>query len=207
MSEKYTISVQEPSPNTFVFTFVLKERGPNGSVKRAPQYVVAACPKPWSVDWTGSPDDPGEARAELEQEVRIRLAARSEWIERVGNLVAQVEQLAKELGWSTRRIEKRLEDSYIGKHTVPALLMQEETVKILLEPVGRSATGTEGVVDLYLMPAYDDIASFYFYNGCWNLHFVPPGNNGVATPREAAARPLTRETLQAVLTELKQHAA
>ena len=35
---------------------------------------------------------------------------------------------------------------------------------ILLEPV---APGTEGVVDLYLMPGYDDIASLYHYSNRW----------------------------------------
>ncbi len=47
----------------------------------------------------------------------------------------------------------------------PALLMQEgPSAGLILEPIARSAPGADGVVDLYLLPAYDDIASLYFYN-------------------------------------------
>ena len=85
--------------------------------------------------------------------------------------------------------------------------MQEGTCRALLEPVGRSAPGAEGVVDLYLMPAYDDIASLYFYDNQWNLHYPFPGTPPLATAREAAGVPLSKETLQKVLEEMKQHAA
>ena len=77
-----------------------------------------------------------------------------------------VQTWADALGWSTRQIEVTLTDSQIGKYKAPALLLQEDAIRILLEPIGRSAPGAEGVVDLYLMPAYDDIASLY-------LSFLP----------------------------------
>jgi hypothetical protein len=77
----------------------------------------------------------------------------------------------------------------------------------LLEPVGRSAPGTEGVVDLYLMPAYDDIATLYYYGNQWNLHYVFPNTKPVATVREADAVPLSKEALAKVLAEMRQHAA
>src|SRR5208283_5952327 len=93
------------------------------------------------------------------------------WIDRVTALVAQVDQWAKEMGWSTRRLEKRLDDARIGKHRVPALLIRQDTCRALFEPIGRSTPGADGVVDLYLMPAYDDIASHYYYDSQWNLHY------------------------------------
>src|SRR5262249_58458038 len=114
---------------------------------------------------------------------------------------------ARELGWATRVIDKATEDSEIGKYKAPGLLMQEGTDRILLEPIGRSAPGTEGVVDLYLMPAYDDIASLYFYEGRWNLHYLFPGTTGVATVREAEPMPLTKESLEKVLAEMRRDAA
>ncbi len=103
-------------------------------------------------------------------------------------------------------MEKTLDDDWIGKHRVPALLMQEDTCRILLEPVGRSATGVEGVVDLYLMPAYDDIARLYYYGDRWNIRHIFPENNTAATVREAEALPLSKETLAKVLAELRQNA-
>jgi hypothetical protein len=102
-------------------------------------------------------------------------------------------------------VEKKLDDARIGSHRVPALVMQADTVRIMLEPIGRSAPGAEGIVDLYLMPAYDDIASIYYYNGRWNLHYTF-GRPPVAQIREAEATPLSRESLERVLAELRQHA-
>jgi hypothetical protein len=65
----------------------------------------------------------------------------------------------------------------------------------------------EGVVDLYLMPAYDDIASLYFYDGQWHLHYLAPGTPVVGNMREARAKPLSKDTLQEVLEEMRRHAA
>ena len=87
------------------------------------------------------------------------------------------------------------------------MLLQEDTWRILLEPIGRSAPGVEGVVDLYLMPAYDDIASLYFYGGRWNLHYPPWDNPAAATVQEKVGVPLSKEALRRVLEEMKQHAA
>jgi hypothetical protein len=122
-------------------------------------------------------------------------------------LVTQVEQWGQELGWATRRIEKWLDDAQIGRHQVPALLLQEGTCRLLLEPIGRSAPGAQGVVDLYRMPAYDDIASLYFYEDRWNLHYLWPSGPSVATVREAPRVVLSKESLQGILEEMKRHAA
>jgi hypothetical protein len=211
----YTVNIFEPadSPGMFVFTFVPKglqhDRGMGGAPGRVRRYVVRArrVDAELMLDWTATPDDPGTARSELDREVRARLGDRDMWIDRVTKLVNQVEAWVKELGWETRRIEKRLDDSRIGTHIVPALLMQKETSRVLLEPVGRSAPGADGVVDLYLMPAYDDIASLYFYDGHWSLHYAWPGTSSVAAVREAKAEPLSREALGRALEEMKAHAA
>jgi hypothetical protein len=117
-----------------------------------------------------------------------------------------VERWTQELGWSTRRIEKRMEDSEVGSYQAPALLMQEETTRALLEPIGRSAPGADGVVDLYLMPAYDDIASIYFENGAWHLLHTSVGS-AHATTSQVEAKPLSKETLQEVLRAMRKHAA
>ncbi len=95
---------------------------------------------------------------------------RDEWLSRVSTLVDSAEKWAADAGWSTRRIEKQIEDSEIGGYAVPSLLLQEGTTRMLLEPIARSAPGVDGVVDLYRMPAYDDVATLYFYDGQWHLH-------------------------------------
>src|SRR5207253_11377937 len=109
----------------------------------------------------------------------------------------------KEIGWSTRRIDKPMEDPQIGKYKEPCLLMQEGTDRILMEPVTRSVagTGTDGVVDLYLMTAYDDIASLLRREDLWTLHYIFSSMTGVTDPLKAPAKPLSKETLEEVLAE------
>lgn len=211
--QEYMVSGYEPDAGgAVVYTVMPKvlhhERGAGGTRKRVPQYTVSVRGNPDQLDfdWSGSPDDPGAARAEIQEEITVRVRERAAWIDRVTELVAEVEQWANELGWATKRVEKKLDDARVGTHRIPALLMQAETCRLILEPVGRSASGTEGVVDLYLMPAYDDIASIYYYGGRWNLHYDFPGRKPVATVREAEALPLSKESLERVLVELTQHA-
>ena len=210
--QPYMVSVHESkeSGDTLIFTFVPKQsRGPGDAPQRPPQFVVAVRQEESGLafEWSGSPDDPGDAREEIQAEISARMKDRETWISRVTSLADQVAQWATEMGWSTRRVEKKLDDARIGKHVVPAILMQEDTCRVLLEPVGRSTPGTEGVVHLYLMPAYDDIASVYYYGDKWNLHYSFAGSEPVATVREAEATPLSKEVLEKVLEEMRQHAA
>lgn len=132
---------------------------------------------------------------------------REEWIQRLNDLVGTIRTWADEAGWSTRRIEKRMQDSQLGAYDAPALLLQEETTRVLLEPIARSAPGVEGIVDLYLMPAYDDVASLYFRDGEWSVHYVfDDARPAVAVPA-ADSQVLSKETFHAVTERMKQHAA
>jgi len=213
--QPYMVSIYDlkDALGTLAFTFVPKElmqvRGPGGIRKRVPQYIVKVQGSGENIafDWGNSPDDPGEAKSGLEEEARRRIDARLAWVKQVEVLVAQVERWGQELGWQTRRIEKRLDDSYVGKHKLLALLMQEETCRVLLEPVGRSAPGAEGLVDLYLLPAYDDIASLCFCSGQWNFHYDFPGDPAKGNIRDTAGIPLSKESLRKVLEEMRANAA
>ncbi|WP_435015953.1 hypothetical protein TA3x_003510 [Tundrisphaera sp. TA3] len=100
------------------------------------------------------------------------------WIDRMTDLVRTVEAWAIADDWATRTITKKMEDREVGDHRAPALLLQKETVRVILEPISREAVGgIEGVADLYLMPAYDDIVRLYFSDG-WKVDY----------PSEMAAR-------------------
>jgi hypothetical protein len=212
--QQYVVSVYEPEQagGALVFSFVphgiARDNGAGGIPRHIPRFVVAVLQESRGLtfDWSETPDDPGAAREEIQAEIAARMEERSIWTDRVASLVGQVEQWAKEMNWSTRRVEKGLDDTWIGKHRVQALLMQEGTCRILLEPLGRSASGVEGVVDLYLMPAYDDIARLYYYGNRWNIRHSFPDNKNAATVREAEAQPLSKETLEKVLAELRQNA-
>jgi hypothetical protein len=128
---------------------------------------------------------------------------RNEWLARLSELVQCVEGWGQELDWSARRIEKKMHDSQLGTYKAPALLLQKETCRVLLDPISRSAPGAEGVVDLYLMPAYDDIASLYFSDGSWQLHYMFAAAPISAANRIADLQPLSKETLRAVLEEMR----
>lgn len=99
-----------------------------------------------------------------------------------------------------------LNDSRLGKYKAPALLLQEDAIRVLLEPIARFAPGANGVVDLYLMPAYDDIASLYLSDSGWKLHYMFPETPTVATIRDTASKTLTKDSLREVLEEMKRNA-
>jgi len=132
---------------------------------------------------------------------------RDEWLNVLAELTSKVKSWAEELGWSTRQIVKKMKDSRLGLYEAPALLMQKETTRVLLDPVTRFAPGADGVVDLYLMPAYDDIASLYFVGGEWRLHYMFPGTPTVTTIRQAESCPLSKDSIGLVLNEMSTHAA
>jgi len=134
-------------------------------------------------------------------------ALREIWLVRLGELVTRIESWVKELDWSTRLISKKIEDSGIGTYRAPALLLQKETTRVLLEPIGHSAPGADGVVDLYLMPAYDDIDHLFFYRGKWHLHYTHFGTSDAPMSRKTKPKSLSKKAFQEVLEELIKHAS
>jgi hypothetical protein len=131
---------------------------------------------------------------------------RDEWLERLARLVATVRGWAQELDWSTRQIETKMEDSRLGTYKAPALILQKETVRVMLEPIARFAPGVEGIVDLYLMPAYDDIARLFLDDDGWKLHYKSPASPTANTIREVEHKPLCKESFQEVLEEMIKNA-
>jgi hypothetical protein len=134
-------------------------------------------------------------------------ALRDEWLKSLADLTVKVKKWAEELNWTTRQISKRMKDSRLGEYEAPALLMQKETVRVLLDPVARFAPGSEGVVDFYLMPAYDDIASLYLVDGEWQLRYMFSGAATVPAIRETKPRSLSKGALGKVLDEMSINAA
>jgi len=131
---------------------------------------------------------------------------RDTFVAHVADLVNRVEIWAQQADWSTRRIEKSMRDSQ-GSYSAPGLLMQREFCRVLLDPIGASSSGDEGVVDLYRMPEYDDVARLYFSGGQWRLHFVFPGAAGSAEITDATSPQLSQELLNNVLDAMSRHAA
>jgi hypothetical protein len=146
-------------------------------------------------------------RKQTDRRVDDSGALRDEWLKVLADLTTKVKNWAEELNWSTRQIAKKMKDSRLGVYEAPALLMQKETTRVLLDPVARFAPGADGVVDLYLMPAYDDIASLYLVDGEWQLHYMFPGAPTVPTIRQAKPCSLSKEAIGRVLDEMSINAS
>jgi hypothetical protein len=159
------------------------------------------------VNWEKPTSDPEVEQDDFDNDVRSRVRPLHEWIERLFPLVSSIGTWAKELGWSVRQVEKPMSDSEIGDYWAPGLVLQRDMVKIGLELIGRSTPGTEGVVDLYQLPAYDDIASLFFYDHRWHLHSLEPEAPAVETVRETKSKPWSKKTLREVLAEMTRHVA
>jgi hypothetical protein len=132
---------------------------------------------------------------------------RDDWLKRLQALMSDVQVWAQEFGWATRRIEKRMEDLQIGAYVAPALLMQEGTTRVMLEPITRFAPGVDGVVDLYQMPAYDDIASMSLTNGTWRIHSWPKEPQANGDLHEVDPVPLSKENLRTLLDGMGKNAS
>lgn len=130
-----------------------------------------------------------------------------EWHEQSSRLVADVEAWARELGWSTRRIEKPLVDSLFGEYRATGLIMQEDFARLCLEPIARDVVGADGAFELYLMPAYDDVAKLFLEDGKWQVYYTPPGGDPLSTPRRADAQQLSKQTLKSMLDGMLKHAS
>jgi hypothetical protein len=184
----------------------LRQPRMSGKAKNVSEHVATVKVLEESVTWDKPPADPEMAVEDFAVDALRRARIVGRWITLLTGLIRSVEEWAKNLGWSAKRIEKPMEDSEVGKYLAPALLLQEETTKVLLEPITRRAPGTEGVVDLYLMPGYDDIASLYYHKNRWNLHYASGEQKAVANIREAEAKPLTKASFNRVLEEMKANA-
>jgi hypothetical protein len=126
---------------------------------------------------------------------------------RIEELVARFENEVDRSEWVTRRYPKRLRDDAREVYEVPALYVQKGATSLLLDPIGYDVPGAEGAADLYLMPAYDPMASLYFESGQWVLHYSnPPGTTETHAVIETPALPLSAETINQVLNSIAEHA-
>ncbi len=184
-------------------------RVPGKPSKKVPEYtaLVQAQGDADQVQWDHTPADSEVSQEEFDQDARRRAKLLHEWLGNLRILVELVRGWAGELGWSPKVIEKPMEDSEIGNYKAPALLLQEELTKVLLEPIARSTQGTEGVVDLYLLPGYDDIASLYFCDNRWNLNYMSsPDKKVFGDIHEGEDKPLRKASFRKVLEEMRQNA-
>jgi hypothetical protein len=126
---------------------------------------------------------------------------------RVEELVSQFERDVDSREWITRRYPKRLRDDAREVYEVPALYAQKGATTLLLDPVGYDVPGSDGAADLYLMPAYDPMASLYYEGGEWVFHYAfPTDRSEQASGIETQALPVSVATINEVLNAIAEHA-
>lgn len=122
--------------------------------------------------------------------------------QRVEDLVKQVQEWVEPHEWLTQIYSKKMRDAENQVFQVPALFLQKGPMRVLLDPVAYDVPGSEAVVDLYLTPTYDDLASLYFENGAWMIHYSVPSDLN-----ETQTLPFSAESLNSVLDSIAAHAA
>lgn len=127
-------------------------------------------------------------------------ALKDAWLDRLEALVRDVKGWAEAAGWRTRQITKWVSERRLGKYEVPVLLMEKETVEVVLNPVARLVPGSDGAVDLYLSPAYDDIASLHYEGDRWVVHYCERSDpSPTASVAEVTPRPYDEATIRSIL--------
>ena len=180
---------------SFVPRGLQQVRGPGGGAKRVPEYKATAQVRGDAilVTWEKPPSDPEATQEDFDQDVRARVGALETWIKQLRSLVDRVHMWAKEFGWAVRDVYKPLEDNDIGDYKAPGLVLQRDMTRVGLEPISCAAGGAEGLVDLYMLPAYDDIAMLFFFDDRWHLHYAGGTSNAVED------KPLTKKAFRDVL--------
>lgn len=125
----------------------------------------------------------------------------------VHDLVQKMAAWGEPAGWTTSQYTKRMRAPDRSVFEIPALYLQRGPTRLLLDPVAFDVPGTEGVVDLYLMPTYDDIANLYLRGGRWAIHYAFPSDTTPPAPIDKVESiPLDAPNLLRVLEAIASHA-
>jgi hypothetical protein len=126
---------------------------------------------------------------------------------RVEALVEEIRGFTEPHDWVTRPYPKKFRDSDQTIHMIPALFLQKGPVRVLLDPVAYDVPGSDGAVDLYLMPTYDDMASLYFEKGHWLIRYSSPMTSlEQSLGEQADAIPLNEATINQILDSIAANA-
>ncbi len=125
----------------------------------------------------------------------------------VEDVVGQFEEILSKHNWSIRRDPKRMRDEAGTIFSVLSLTLIKGPLRLLLDPTGYDIPGAAGVMDLYLLPPYDPVASLYLESGEWFIHSPFPTNlDAVAKPSEWTRSPLGENSISNVLESIAKYA-
>jgi hypothetical protein len=88
----------------------------------------------------------------------------------MAGLVENTEVWAKELGWVTKRVQKRLSETLLGSYETPQVLMHAAPNLYVLDPVARFVPGAAGAFELSVQPSFDSVSLYRDFSGVWYAH-------------------------------------
>jgi hypothetical protein len=125
----------------------------------------------------------------------------------VETVVSDFEASLSARDWSMRRAPKRMRDEMGDVYSVQSLTLINGPVRLLLDPNGYGIPGADGVVDLYLLPPYDPVATLYLEDGAWFIHSpFPSALDAVENPTKWTRSRLTKDSISSTLESIVEHA-
>jgi hypothetical protein len=100
----------------------------------------------------------------------VRKLVLNEWAGAAGILLGEAETWCEELGWHTRRYEKTLMESLLGKYTLQQLQIYAVQHLYVLDPIARFVPGGQGAFDLSIQPSFYVTSVYRDFDGSWNVH-------------------------------------
>jgi hypothetical protein len=95
----------------------------------------------------------------------------------------------------------------IVRYEVPVLVLDRGEAEVSLVPVARKVPGADGLVDFYVMPDFDDVASLDLEEGQWCFHYAfHPDPMTTHSEIETERFPLDEASLNRVLNDIATHA-
>jgi hypothetical protein len=207
----YFVSIEPSKGGKYQVAYVPKgmshARGAGGKTGHIPKYrAVVSAQNSVQVEWRNPPIAKDE-QTKLANDALHRVSIVHAWLERLDRLFATVRAWAAEFGWATKVVEKPMEGSAIGDYMAPALLVLDEgDMRVILEPTSQAPTDAEGIVELCLMPSYEDIATLYFDGKRWRVYDRRSDESGAGLAN-GEPKVLSKSTFRNLVGELMSHAA
>jgi hypothetical protein len=130
-----------------------------------------------------------------------------EFAKQVETVVRDFEASLSERDWSMRRDPKRMRDETRNVFSVLSLTLINGPVRLLLDPNGYDIPGADGVIDLYLLPPYDPVATLYLEDGEWFIHSpFPAALDAIDNPTKWTRSRLTKDSIDNTLGSIVEHA-
>ena len=129
------------------------------------------------------------------------------WLDLLKGLVENVKAWAEAASWGTRLTGRDVNEKGGLRYEVPVLVLNRGEAEVSLVPVARKVPGGDGLVDLYVMPDFNDVASLYREDGQWFFHYAfHSAPMETHSEIETERFPLDEASLNRVLNDIAAHA-